>query len=281
MIRKAAFALGLCGLVATSLSAQRLPLAVPEEVGLSSERLQRIGEVFQGYVDEGRIAGGVGMVLRQGRLAYVDAWGMRDITARDTMEEDDIFKICSMSKPVASVAVMTLYEEGLFFLSDPIGRYLPELANLRVANLAEASAGQDIPTERARRPVTIHDMLRHTAGFTYGDLSNTVVDGVYREEEILYPETLEEMVDPAQRDPAALPARNAVALQRFSRRARSTRRSPFGADVRCLLAGADFRSPRYGRYRFPGAGLEARSCRTDLWACGARPDARTGRYLHL
>ena len=194
MIRKAAFALGLCGLVATSLSAQRLPLAVPEEVGLSSERLQRIGEVFQGYVDDGRIAGGVGMVLRQGRLAYVDTWGMRDITAGDTMEEDDIFKICSMSKPVASVAVMTLYEEGLFFLSDPIGRYLPELANLRVANLAEASAGQDIPTERARRPVTIHDMLRHTAGFTYGDLSNTVVDGVYREQEILYQPTLEDMV---------------------------------------------------------------------------------------
>ncbi len=194
MIRKAAFALGLCSVVATSVSAQRLPLAVPEEVGLSSERLQRIGDVFQDYVDGGRIAGGVGMVLREGRLAYVDAWGMRDIGAGDTMEEDDIFKICSMSKPVASVAVMTLYEEGHFFLSDPIGRYLPELANLQVANLAEASAGQDIPTERARRPVTIHDMLRHTAGFTYGDLSNTVVDGVYREQEILYQPTLEDMV---------------------------------------------------------------------------------------
>ena len=194
MIRKAAFALGLCGVVATSVSAQRLPLAGPEEVGFSSERLQRIGEVFQDYVDEGRIAGAVGMVLRHGKLAYVDAWGMRDITAGDTMEEDDLFKICSMSKPVTSVAVMTLYEEGLFFLSDPIGRYLPELANLRVANLAEASAGQEIPTERARRPVTIHDLLRHTSGFTYGDLSNTVVDGVYREQEILYQPTLEDMV---------------------------------------------------------------------------------------
>ncbi len=148
----------------------------------------------QDYVDEGRIAGAVGMVLRHGKLAYVDAWGMRDITAGDTMEEDDLFKICSMSKPVTSVAVMTLYEEGLFFLSDPIGRYLPELANLRVANLAEASAGQEIPTERARRPVTIHDLLRHTSGFTYGDLSNTVVDGVYREQEILYQPTLEDMV---------------------------------------------------------------------------------------
>ena len=194
MIRKAAFALGLCGVLATSVSEQKLPPAVPEEVGLSSERLQRIGDVFQDYVDEGRIAGAVGMVLRHGKLAYVDAWGMRDITAGDTMEEDDLFKICSMSKPVTSVAVMTLYEEGLFFLSDPIGRYLPELADLRVANLAEASAGQEIPTERARRPVTIHDLLRHTSGFTYGDLSNTVVDGVYREQEILYQPTLEDMV---------------------------------------------------------------------------------------
>ena len=194
MIRIAAFALVLCGLVATSISAQRLPLAVPEEVGLSSERLERIGEVFQDYVEEGRIAGAVGMVLRNGKLAYADAWGMRDLEAGDVMEEDDLFKICSMTKPVASVAVMTLYEEGHFFLSDPIGRYLPALANLRVANLAEASAGQEIPTERARRQVTIHDLLRHTSGFTYGDLSNTVVDAVYREREILYQPTLEDQV---------------------------------------------------------------------------------------
>ena len=194
MIRTVAFALGLCGLVATSISAQRLPLAVPEEVGLSSERLERIGEVFQDYVEEGRIAGAVGMVLRNGKLAYADAWGMRDLEAGDVMEEDDLFKICSMTKPVASVAVMTLYEEGHFFLSDPIGRYLPALANLRVANLAEASAGQEIPTERARRQVTIHDLLRHTSGFTYGDLSNTVVDAVYREREILYQPTLEDQV---------------------------------------------------------------------------------------
>ena len=194
MIRTVAFALGLCGLVATSISAQRLPLAVPEEVGLSSERLERIGEVFQDYVEEGRIAGAVGMVLRNGKLAYVDAWGMRDLGSGDVMEEDDLFKICSMTKPVASVAVMTLYEEGHFFLSDPIGRYLPALANLRVANLAEASAGQEIPTERARRQVTIHDLLRHTSGFTYGDLSNTVVDAAYREREILYKPTLEDQV---------------------------------------------------------------------------------------
>ena len=194
MIRTVAFALGLCGLVATSISAQRLPLAVPEEVGLSSERLERIGEVFQDYVEEGRIAGAVGMVLRNGKLAYVDAWGMRDLGSGDVMEEDDLFKICSMTKPVASVAVMTLYEEGQFFLSDPIGRYLPALANLRVANLAEASAGQEIPTERARRQVTIHDLLRHTSGFTYGDLSNTVVDAAYREREILYQPTLEDQV---------------------------------------------------------------------------------------
>ena len=194
MIRTVAFALGLCGLVATSISAQRLPLAVPEEVGLSSERLERIGEVFQDYVEEGRIAGAVGMVLRNGKLAYVDAWGMRDLEAGDVMEEDDLFKICSMTKPVASVAVMTLYEEGHFFLSDPIGRYLPALANLRVANLAEASAGQEIPTERARRQVTIHDLLRHSSGFTYGDLSNTVVDAGYREREILYQPPLEDQV---------------------------------------------------------------------------------------
>ena len=195
MIRKARVALCVFVLAVAPLSAQRLPLAAPEDVGLSSERLQRIGEVFEAYTEEGRIAGAVGMVLRNGRVAYTDAWGMRDLAAGDAMEADDIFRIYSMTKPITSVAVMMLYEESRFFLGDPVGRYLPELADLQVAKLSEAMSVEHIPTEPPRRRVTIHDLLRHTSGFSYGAFSNTVVDSIYRERDILYQPTLEDLVD--------------------------------------------------------------------------------------
>jgi CubicO group peptidase (beta-lactamase class C family) len=178
----------------TGVVAQELPRARPEEVGLSSERLQRVDDVFTAYADEGRLAGAVGMVIRHGRVAWVDSWGMRDLAARDPMEADDIFRIYSMTKPVASVAVMMLYEEGLFFLDDPVGRYLPELANLQVAKLSEATGPDDIPTERANRQVSIRDLLRHTSGLTYGTFSNTAVDQAYRAAGIGGEATIAELV---------------------------------------------------------------------------------------
>ena len=131
MIHKATVAFCVFVLGGAPLSAQQLPHAAPEEVGLSTERLERIGEVFEAYTEEGRISGAVAMVLRNGKVAYADAWGMRDLAAGDAMEEDDIFRIYSMTKPITSVAVMMLYEEGRFFLNEPIGRYLPGLGNLQ------------------------------------------------------------------------------------------------------------------------------------------------------
>ena len=194
MIRKATITVALFGLFATPAAAQQLPRAAPEAVGLSSERLQRIDDIFQSYVEEGRIAGAVGMVLRHGKLVYTGAWGMRDLAARDPLETDDIFRIASMTKPITSVAVMILYEEGRFFLRDPAARYLPELADLRVAKLSEATSADDVPTERARRAITIQDLLRHTAGLTYGTFSNTVVDSLYRQTRVTGQPTLAEMM---------------------------------------------------------------------------------------
>ena len=193
MNRSKAISLGLALALCAPLSAQRLPTAAPESVGLSPERLERIADVFQGYVDEGRIAGAVGMVLRHGKVAYVDQWGMRDVAAGDLLEDDDIFRIFSMTKPITSVAVMMLWEEGHFFLTDPVGRYIPELAGLEVAKLDEATAG-NIPTERARRQITIQDLLRHTSGLTYGSFSNTPVDMAYGEAGVSQQETLADMV---------------------------------------------------------------------------------------
>ena len=182
------------GLGPTVGLAQELPRADPEEVGLSSERLQRIDEVFSAYAAEGRLAGAVGMVVRHGKVAWSDAWGMRDVEAGDPMAEDDIFRIFSMSKPVTSIAVMMLYEEGLFFLDDPVGRYLPELGGLAVVD-HQASDGVDgIQTVRANRSMTIRDLLRHTSGLSYGTFSNTVVDQAYRASGLLEWSTLEELV---------------------------------------------------------------------------------------
>ena len=181
MIHKRTLTLALLALASVPASAQQFPTAAPEDVGLSSERLQRIDDAFRSYAEEGRLGGAVGMILRHGKLVYTGTWGMRDVSAGDPQEADDIFRIASMTKPITSVAVMMLYEEGRFFLSDPVGRYLPELANLPVAKLSEATSADDIPTERARRPMTIEDLLRHTSGLTYGSFTNSVVDTLYRE----------------------------------------------------------------------------------------------------
>ncbi len=194
MIHRGTISLALLALVSVPASAQRFPVAEPEEVGLSAERLQRIDDVFQSYAEEGRIAGALGVVLRHGKLAYTGAWGMRDVAAGDPLEADDIFRIASMTKPITSVAVMMLYEEGHFFLRDPVGRYLPELADVRVARLSEATSADDIPTERAHRPITIQDLLSHTSGLTYGSFSDTVVDSLYRRTRVGSQPTLAEMM---------------------------------------------------------------------------------------
>jgi CubicO group peptidase (beta-lactamase class C family) len=194
MIRTATLVLALGALLAAPITAQPLPVAAPEEVGLSSERLARIGDVFEDYVEEGRIAGAVGMVARKGRLVYADQWGMRDVAAGDALESDDIFRIFSMSKPITSVAVMMLFEEGHFMLTDPVGRYLPALGSVEVAELGGGASSGDIPTERAQRPITIQDLLRHTSGLTYGVFSNTAVDQAYRDQGALSVPTIEEMV---------------------------------------------------------------------------------------
>jgi len=193
MIRKTSMTFALLSLFAVAAAAQDFPTVVPEEVGLSSERLQRIDDVFGSYAEEGRTGGVVGMVLRHGKLAYTGVWGMRDVETGDPAEADDIYRIYSMTKPITSVAVMMLYEEGHFFLTDPVGRYIPELANLPVAKLSEATSPDDIPTERGR-PITIQDLLRHTSGLTYGLFSNSVVDQLYVRNRVQSQPTLADMV---------------------------------------------------------------------------------------
>lgn len=143
---------------------QQLPTASPEAVGLSPERLGRIGSAVQRSVEEKRIAGAVTLVVRKGRVAWLKAEGMSDREAGRPMQTDAVFRICSMTKPITSTAVMMLYEEGRFQLSDPVSKYIPEFKNPRL--LAKTDSGQvyNIP---ANGEITIRQLLTHTSGLTY------------------------------------------------------------------------------------------------------------------
>ncbi len=155
--------LGLLVLSVASL-AQDLPSAKPESVGLSSERLERIAAVVQRKVDDKRIAGAVTLVVRHGKVAWFKSQGMMDGEAAKAMQPDAMFRICSMTKPITSVAVMLLYEEGRFLLDDPVSKYLPEFKNPKVLVKPASGEPYSIP---ATKEITIRDLLRHTSGITY------------------------------------------------------------------------------------------------------------------
>src|ERR1700722_17483334 len=140
-----------------------LPLAAPEEIGLSSARLARLGAVMRDEIERGRVPGAVALVARRGRLGFFESFGRRDPASGSPMAKDAIFRIYSMTKPITSVAAMMLWEEGRFLLSDPIAKYLPELSDLEVA-LERGAEIERVPLER---DVTIQDLLRHTSGLTY------------------------------------------------------------------------------------------------------------------
>lgn len=143
--------------------------AAPEDVGLSPERLARIASAIQKSVDDGRIAGGVSLVARHGKIAYLQAVGMADRDAHKSMRTDTIFRICSMSKPLTSVAVMMLYEEGRFMLSDPVSDYLPEFKHMKVLDPPWPQDKTSPPGALvdAKRQITIFNLLTHTSGLTY------------------------------------------------------------------------------------------------------------------
>ncbi len=153
------------GLTPAAARAQALTQTRPESVGLSSERLARLGRQLDEYAEKKQLAGGVALVARKGQVAYVKAFGQRDIEAGAPMREDSIFRIASQSKAVISVAAMILQEEGKLLTTDPVGKYIPEFAETTVA-VPKEGGGYDVV--KAKRPVTIRDLLTHTSGVSYG-----------------------------------------------------------------------------------------------------------------
>jgi CubicO group peptidase (beta-lactamase class C family) len=154
---------------ASSPAPAALSMATPEDVGLSSERLARIARAIQQDVDDKRIAGGVSLVARHGKVVYLHAVGMADREAQKPMQTDSIFRMCSMTKPITAAAVMILYEEGRFQLSDPVSNYLPEFKHMKVLDPPWPQDKTSPPGALvdAKLPITIFDLLTHTSGLTY------------------------------------------------------------------------------------------------------------------
>ena len=144
--------------------AQVLAPTVPESVAVSSERLERLTASLQQYVDDGQLAGAVALVARHGRVVYHEALGMRDMESRERMQKDAIFRIASQTKALVSAAVMVLQEQGKLLIGDRLSKYLPEFEATSVAVEEDGS----YKVEPSRRPITLRDLLTHTAGIDYG-----------------------------------------------------------------------------------------------------------------
>jgi CubicO group peptidase (beta-lactamase class C family) len=151
-----------------------MTIARVEELGFSRERLERIGAVMQRYVDEAKLAGMVTLVARRGSVVHFEKFGFQDVQTGAPMELDTIFRIYSMTKPITCVALMMLYEHGLFHLNDPVTRFLPEFEKVKVLKAGGA-------LEDTHRAITVHDLLTHMAGLSYGAYMDTgaPVDELY------------------------------------------------------------------------------------------------------
>jgi CubicO group peptidase (beta-lactamase class C family) len=159
-----------------------LPYSKPEEVGLSSARLNRITDRLQEDVDNGKLIGAVALIARKGKIAYFQTFGYQDKIAGKLMRKDSIFRLYSMSKPVTSVALMMLYEEGRIDLFEPLEKYLPEFKDQKVAVIGKGADGKPtiVKTVPVKRKTTIQDVFRHTGGLTYG-FTGHPVDKLYRD----------------------------------------------------------------------------------------------------
>jgi CubicO group peptidase (beta-lactamase class C family) len=178
-------------LIALSLHAASLPTAKPEEVGMSTERLQRIQEMIQRHIAAGDMAGASAVVVRKGKVVYQTYQGVMDLETKKPVTAETMFRVASMTKPVTSAAIMMMIEEGKVHLNDAVSRYIPEFKSLKAA----VQSGPPIPaapggrggtpqfyTMPPAREITVKDLLTHVSGLASGDMSNSTVRSIARKE---------------------------------------------------------------------------------------------------
>jgi CubicO group peptidase (beta-lactamase class C family) len=168
----------MLSVAAPVMADEPLPRAKPEDVGMSSQRLARIATTLNADVERGRLPGAVIAVARKGKLVYFEAFGWRDKAAGVKMTTDTIFSVASMTKPMVTVGALMLVEEGGLSVDDPVAKYLPQFATMKVASL-DPNGDTITGTTPARRPITIHDLMTHTSGLVYGGRGTTAVHKLY------------------------------------------------------------------------------------------------------
>ena len=174
-----------------TVKAGELPRAEPEEVGLSSERLERLDKVMQQYVDEEKLAGVVTLVARHGKIAHLSTLGNMDIEKNRKMRKDTLFRLFSMTKPITSVALLMLYEEGHFQLTDTVESHIPAFKDLKVFDKVDESGNMVLVDQKNK--MTNQDIFRHTSGLGYGG-GDTVVDKAYEDAGLSGLLTLQDLV---------------------------------------------------------------------------------------
>ncbi|HUQ51493.1 MAG TPA: serine hydrolase domain-containing protein, partial [Gammaproteobacteria bacterium] len=199
--------------------------ATPQSVGLSADRLQRVHELVERTMAAGEISGAVTLVARNGQVAYLEAQGVMDLASKKPMQPDSMFRMASMSKPVAAVAILMLAEEGKVRLNDPVSRFIPAYANLEVgiakpvppgpAPAAQAGPGGAPPAfykAPAERQITVLDLLTHTSGFMSGPMGNSVANAAFNKRHELGLKWVEELgPSPLEFQPGTRWAYSAVA----------------------------------------------------------------------
>jgi len=182
------------GLFTTLLPAQDIKAVAPESVGISSARLARLDRAMQDYIDQEKLGGIIVLVARHGSIVHHKAFGMADIESGKKMRTDHLVRMYSMTKPVTSAALLMLYEEGKFQLTDPLDKYIPAFRGVKV--FAGLDENGRMKYEEPKRKITIHDVFRHTAGFSYG-FGDTPVENAYQEAGISFQtmNSLKEFVD--------------------------------------------------------------------------------------
>jgi len=178
-----------------------MTLAKPETVGFSSERLERLHELMQQVVDQKQLPGAVTLLARHGKIVDYQTYGMRDAATAAPMTRDTIFRAFSMTKPVTGVAMMLLYEQGKWLPSDPISKFIPEFAHLKVCKGVDGTGNMIL--EEPIHPPTMQELMTHSAGFVYGFFGETPVDKEYRRLGVMQSKSLREFIEKLAKIPLA------------------------------------------------------------------------------
>jgi len=178
MLKRTYLSLFVAFFVSVGAVAADVPRAKASDEGFSAEKLNALDAHFKGYVADGKLAGLTTLIARNGKIVHQKAYGEQDKATQTPMTDDTVFRIYSMTKPITGTAMMMLWEEGKYKLDDPVSKYLPSFRKQRV--FAGAAEGEKIKTVKLEREATILDLMRHTAGLTYGVFGDTPIDRSYR-----------------------------------------------------------------------------------------------------